>query len=189
MRVTYYVAASLDGYTATLDGGVAWLDDVNIPIGTSGYEEFFATVDGLVMGRKTYEQVCGFGDWPYGSKPTWVCSRQDVAVAANCNFQGTVPPVDVIARARSVGIEHLWTVGGGTLAAAMLREGLLTHVSVATMPILLGSGIPLFVGLEEHIPLALQGSREFATRFVQHDYRPVTRRCAGRGTDGGSNNS
>ena len=61
MRVTYYVAASLDGYIAAPNGSISWIEEVGIPIEESGCVEFLATVDGLVMGRKTYEQVCGFG--------------------------------------------------------------------------------------------------------------------------------
>jgi len=173
MDVTYYVAASLDGFIADSDGGVGWLEDAGIPIEQSGCAEFSDTVDGLVVGRKTYDQVCGFGAWPYGDKPTWVCSTQSVVPVPGCNMQRPAPPDEVVARARDAGLKHLWVLGGGVLAGSMLREGLLTRISVATMPIVLGKGIGLFGGLDRNVLLVLERSHEFAAGFVQHEYRPA----------------
>ena len=64
MKVTYYVASSLDGYIAKEDGDVSWLEDLNISMEDAGYDKFYSTVDALVMGRKTYELVVSFGQWP-----------------------------------------------------------------------------------------------------------------------------
>ena len=55
MKITYYVATSQDGFIAREDGDVSWLDDVNIDVNETGIIEFFASIDGLVMGRKTYD--------------------------------------------------------------------------------------------------------------------------------------
>ena len=70
MKSTYYVASSLDSYIAKEDGDVSWLDDLGISPEESGYEEFYSTVDALVMGRETYDKLHEFGSWPYGDKPT-----------------------------------------------------------------------------------------------------------------------
>ena len=61
MKTTYYVASSLDGYIARESGDVSWLEDLGIPMEETGYEEFYATVDALVMGRKTYDMIVSFG--------------------------------------------------------------------------------------------------------------------------------
>ena len=76
MKVTYYVASSLDGYIAKEDGDVSWLEELNISMEETGYDEFYATVDALVMGRNTYEMIISFGQWPYGAKPVWVCTSK-----------------------------------------------------------------------------------------------------------------
>ena len=73
MKITYYVATSLDGYMSREDGAVSWLDDISIDIAETGYADFFANIDGFVMGRNTYDFIFNYGLWPYGSKPTWIC--------------------------------------------------------------------------------------------------------------------
>ena len=65
MKITYYVATSLDGFIAKEDGDVSWLDDMNIDVKHTGLEDFFAGIDGLVMGRNTYDFVFDYGSWPY----------------------------------------------------------------------------------------------------------------------------
>ena len=72
-RIVYYVAASLDGFIADSAGGVDWL-----PSGESNdyrYAEFYAGVEALVMGRRTYDQALSFGEWPYPGKPAYVFTQ------------------------------------------------------------------------------------------------------------------
>lgn len=72
MKASVFIATSLDGFIARLDGGLDWLPaDGGEP---HGYDEFMATVDGIVIGRKTLETVLGFNAWPYGKKPVIVLS-------------------------------------------------------------------------------------------------------------------
>ncbi len=144
MKVTYYVASSLDGFIAKEDGDVAWLEDLGIPIEDVGYEEFFSTVDALIMGRKTYDMIYDFGSWPYGDKPVWVCTTNDIKLIEGCNLQNGSTPLEAYEGAKNQGIKHLWLVGGGSLAASFVEENILTHISITQMPIILGSGIKLF---------------------------------------------
>jgi len=76
--VLFYVAASLDGYIATSDGGVDWLSQFEAEGEDYGYAAFFESIDGLLMGRATYDQVLGFGEWVYGEKPCWVCTGRSL---------------------------------------------------------------------------------------------------------------
>ena len=144
MRVTYYVATSLDGFIAREDGDVSWLDNLDIDMTDTGYDDFFASIDGLVMGRNTYNFVFDYGSWPYEDKPTWVCTSRELEAleGANLNISGTAD--DAVREAKSKGLAHLWLVGGGKLASSFLEKGLLTHLSISEMPVKLDSGIPLF---------------------------------------------
>ena len=148
MKSTYYVASSLDSYIAKEDGDVSWLDDLGISPEESGYEEFYSTVDALVMGRKTYDKLHEFGSWPYGDKPTWVCTTNSIDVFKGCNLQNGKNPVDAYKETQDQGVKHLWLVGGGRLASSFLEENLLTHLSISLMPIILGGGIKLFGELQ-----------------------------------------
>ena len=144
MKITYSAAASLDGFIAKENGDVSWLDDMNIDPGESGLEEFFASVDGLVMGRKTYDFVFNYGSWPYEDKLTWVCTHRDLQPLPGANLVVVSEIADFITGAKSKGCQHLWLLGGGVLASTFLEKGWLTHISISEMPIELGTGIPLF---------------------------------------------
>lgn len=170
MKVTYYVASSLDGYIAKEDGDVSWLDELEMSIEESGYEDYFATVDALVMGRKTYKFLYDYGAWPYGNKPIWVCSSSSIDVVDGCNLQNASNPNDVAVEANELGIDHLWLVGGGVLAAAFIKNKLLTHLIISQMPIILGSGIKLFAELEEPIKVRRQRVHEPKLGFSQLEF-------------------
>jgi dihydrofolate reductase len=75
-----YIATSLDGFIATSDGGLDWLDEIPNP-GKSdyGYSDFMSGIDAIVMGRKTFEKVLTFDFWPY-DKPVYVPSSSKVDV-------------------------------------------------------------------------------------------------------------
>jgi len=151
-RVVYYVATSLDGFVAREDGAVDWLStDEDL-----GFEAFCDTVDTVLMGRRTYEQVLGFGDYPYGDKKGYVFSRTRAGeVDEHVRFLDDTPE-SVVAALRDAPGGHLWLVGGGELAASFLAAGLIDELRVAIHPIVLGSGRPLFDGAacEHHFELA-----------------------------------
>jgi dihydrofolate reductase len=156
-RVTLYVAVSLDGYVASPDGGVSWLeafgpsDDEG---GPGSFGTFLATVDCLVMGSRTYEQVLSFGEWPYGDRPTVVVTSRDLPRAT-----AAVEFVDTGERegAGDAGVAelaadlrrrhgHVWLVGGAHLARSFLRADAVDELRLTVAPLLLGDGIPLFGG-------------------------------------------
>ena len=144
MKVTYLAATSADGFIAKEDGNVAWLEELNVAPEETGLTEFFESIDGLVMGRKTYDFVFDHGSWPYGNKVTWVCTSTQIEPIAGANLK-VVEGIDEVENgALEEGVKHLWLVGGGQLASAMLERGMITHVSISEFPIALGRGIPLF---------------------------------------------
>ncbi len=144
MKITYYAASSLDGFIAREDGDVSWLDTLDIDPADTGYEEFFASIDGLVMGRSTYDFIFNYGSWPYGDKPGWVCTSRALETLDGANLENERTIKDIIPAAAAMELKHLWLVGGGELASSLLDEGLLTHLSISEMPIRLNTGIPLF---------------------------------------------
>lgn len=144
MRITYSAATSRDGYIARDNGDVSWLEEMKIAPDETGLDEFFASVDGLVMGRGTYDFVFNYGKWPYGDKITWICTNQPIQILDGANTLVVGAVKDVVEGARDKGLQHLWLIGGGKVASSFLDEGWLTHVSISQMPVELGTGIPLF---------------------------------------------
>lgn len=170
MKAVYYVAASLDGFIADVDGGVAWLDKLNINQQATGCDSFFDTVDALLMGRRTYDFVYNYGQWPYGNRPTWVCTSRGVPRMDGCNLQSERAPDAAIQQAKRQGVATLWVVGGGRLVGALIKDRLLTHLSISVMPILLGDGISLVHSLPKHLYLRQENSTTMSG-FTQIEYQ------------------
>jgi dihydrofolate reductase len=185
MKVSVYIATSLDGFIARADGDVSWLDPYSQDADQDyGFGEFFGSVDCLVMGRATFEKVLSFDAWGYRSKRVVVLSHGEVAIpegiaASTESMSGS--PVEVVERLAARGYKHLYIDGGATirgfLAAKLVDALILTRV-----PLLLGSGISLFGDLAEEILLEHVSTRQFPTGLVQSEYR-VARTRAGRGDD------
>ncbi|MEM6839771.1 MAG: dihydrofolate reductase family protein [Cyanobacteria bacterium P01_C01_bin.120] len=173
MKTTYYVASSLDGFIAEPDGAVDFLDAVGGEPDVAAYEAFFAGVNALLMGRRTYDQVLGFGEWPYGDRPCWVMTHRELGdglgnVAA---IAGSLQQVQAQIRAQQH--QHLWLIGGADLAAQFLHQGLIDQVIVSLIPTALGRGISLFSSLPRHIKLSLIEVIPRSHGIVELTYVPV----------------
>lgn len=170
----YYVAASLDGYIARPDGRVDWLKPIEEAGDDHGYQAFYDSIDGLLMGRVTYETILAFGGaWPYPGKPCTVLTRGDPApVAPEVRISHDTPAL-AIADLAAAGCKRIWLVGGGSLAGTCYSAGLLDELVVSFIPHLLGAGIPMFAtGLERRLQLREQ--RSFPTGVVQLHYLLLT---------------
>ena len=170
MKASVFIATSLDGFIARLDGGLDWLpgDDCE----PHGYDEFMATVDALVIGRKTFEIVLAFGVWPYGKKPVVVLSTNPSALTAPddavCEMM-TGTPHEIVARLAQRGMQHLYIDGGVTIQG-FLAAGLIQRLIITRIPVLLGSGIPLFGSLSRDIRLEHVATRSYPSGMVQSEY-------------------
>lgn len=166
--VTLFIATSLDGFIADANGDVDWLfHDADY-----GYESFFASVDALVMGRRTFGQVLGFGGWPYEDKPTRVFGKgSGPADAPSCVRMTTGPARAVLDELGSEGARHVWLVGGAGLVKTFREEDLIDRYVISVHPLLLGTGTPLFDGPLPRRDLELEGAERFASGLVQISYR------------------
>ncbi|HBN9972192.1 TPA: dihydrofolate reductase [Pseudomonas aeruginosa] len=171
-HLIYYVATSLDGFIARPDGSVDWLDRFAVGGNDHGYNGFYQGIDGLLMGRGTYDIVRGFGDWPYPGKPCQVLTRnpRESAVEGVELRHGT--PQEGLARLGEQGCRRVWLAGGGSLAGSCLAAGLLDEVIVSVIPQLLGAGIPLFAGGCER-RLQLLEQHGYNSGIVQMRYQVI----------------
>jgi dihydrofolate reductase len=145
ITVSYYVACSLDGFIATVDGGVDWLSDFHVEGEDFGYGQFYRSIDSMIMGSTTYEQVLGFGEWPYRDKPCWVMSRRPLQVAPSEIIITDFGPSEVLAEIEARGFNRTWLVGGARAAGAFRAHGLIDEYLITVLPVLLGDGVPLFI--------------------------------------------
>lgn len=173
-----FIATSLDGFIARKDGQIDWLNQANlaVPAGEDcGFAKFMSSIDVLVMGRKTFEQVLSFGQWPYGNTPVVVISRSlqslPSGVPTTVSLSAEDPTV-LVERLSAQGVKRIYVDGGLTIYN-FLNKNLITEITITIVPIILGSGKPLFGELKHDVHLALIESKFYKFGFVQNHYRVV----------------
>jgi dihydrofolate reductase len=169
MRASVFVGASVDGFIARANGDLDWL-----PAGGGephGYDEFMATVDAIVIGRKTYETVLTFDAWPYGDRPVVVLSTRAVASApAGARVERMEgEPAAILAELSRRGLRHVYVDGGLTIQR-FLRAGAIQRLIITRVPVLIGTGIPLFGDTQRDVILRHIATRHHASGLVQTEY-------------------
>ena len=148
MTCSVFVATSIDGYIARDDGGLDWLSlHTGESEGDYGFSDFMERIDAIVMGRKTFETVAAFEVWPY-EKPVFVMSTTlqnlpDTFSGRASLIHGT--PEEVVRSLNGRGFISL-SIDGGMTISSFLRSDLIDEMIISTIPVVLGSGLPLFSG-------------------------------------------
>ncbi len=182
MRASVFVGTSLDGFIARKNGSLDFLPTVGGD--PNGYEDFIATIDACVIGRKTYKWVLGWmrrtgGRWPY-EKPVIVLSHKPSRVripkTAKCEVLNCSPE-KAVALLQKRGVRHIYVDGGKTIQA-FLRAGLIDRIIVNRFPVLIGQGVPLFGELPHDLRLRHVSTEAFPRGLVKSEYRVLR---AGRG--------
>jgi dihydrofolate reductase len=172
VEASVFIGASVDGFIARTDGSLDWLPAGGEP---HGYDEFMATVDALVIGRKTFETVLTFDAWPYGAKPVFALSSRPLASAP----LGAVvermsgDPAEIVSQLAARGIRHVYVDGGITIQR-FLRAGLIQRLIITRIPVLIGAGIPLFGVTPRDIALKHVATRQYPSGLVQSEYVVVS---------------
>jgi dihydrofolate reductase len=170
MTVSVFIGTSLDGFIARADGDLDWLPEGGGE--PHGYNEFMASVDALVIGRKTFEKVLTFGAWPYGEKRVVILSSRPVDLSAapgGVVEQMAGSPAEIVSRLAARGAQHLYVDGGITIQR-FLRAGLVDRLIITRVPVLIGEGIPLFGSLPRDIRLHHVATRHYPSGLVQSEY-------------------
>ncbi|MBM3179692.1 MAG: dihydrofolate reductase [Chloroflexi bacterium] len=172
VKVSVYIAASLDGFIARKNGDLDWLPAGEEGGKDFGYAEFMSTIDHVVMGRNTFEKVLTFGEWHYDKKVIVLTSR---ALTLPPELADKVEalrlsPRELVHEMEGRGVNHIYLDGGVTIQR-FLRESLVDEMTITTIPILLGEGLSLFGKLEKDVKLKLVKSQSFKNGFVQNKYK------------------
>lgn len=172
-----YIATTLDGFVAREDHRIDWLDKYHHTGEDLGFEGFMDSVDGIVMGRGSFQTVLGFGFWPY-SKPVIVMSKTlrlaDVPKELQSKVELSVLEPEALMLALA---ERGWRrayVDGGKVVQSFLRLGLIDDVILTTVPVLIGSGVSLFGDIERDIQLEVVNTSGYESGLVQTHYRVLS---------------
>jgi len=167
-----YIATSIDGYIAREDESIDWLMDLPNPDKSDyGFSEFMKRIDGIILGRKTYETVLTFGAWPY-IKPVFVLSNSLKALPGKFSEKGEIVKGElkkIIESLAERGIHNLYIDGGKTIQS-FLKEDLIDEMVITRIPILLGSGIPLFDKNLLELPFEHTGTEVYNNMLVKSSY-------------------
>jgi dihydrofolate reductase len=170
MRASVFIGTSVDGFIARPDDTLDFLP----PGGGEphGYAEFFSSVDVLLIGRKTFEVVLAYPEWPYGNKRVVVLSSRPLdfsTVRGGIVERMSGSPAEVVSKLAASGAQHVYVDGGVTIQQ-FLRAGLIQRLIITRVPVLIGQGIPLFGTLPHDIRLRHIATRHYPSGLVQTEY-------------------
>lgn len=182
-QIHVYIATSLDGFIAGPGDDLSWLTGPESSAdkrkeksdpGALSFEEFMKGIGALLMGRRTYYVVCGFDmPWPYGDVPVLVATTRRL----DADAPPTVQPVrgsinELVEQAtETAGTRNVY-LDGGILIRQAAEADLIDELTITFAPIALGSGIPLFAGMEKRYLLDIVSHHAFAGGMLQIRARP-----------------
>lgn len=168
-----FIATSIDGFIADKKGDIDWLNSIpEINHIDTGYHQFTAEIDALLMGRSTFEKVLSFGiEWPY-KKPVFVLSNSlsQIPDALKDRVHLTKGELtDVLEQIHKKGFNQLY-IDGGKVIQSFLNADLIDEMIITIIPILLGGGIPLFSELPKSLDFECKKTTLFLNKVVQNHY-------------------
>ena len=173
MKASVFIGTSLDGFIARKNGAFDFLPEGGGE--PHGYNEFMASIDTIVIGRKTFETVLPMKPWPYGKKRVVVLSGQPLdfsgIVGANVE-QMSGDPAEIVSKLAATGAKHLYIDGGITIQR-FLCAGLIQRLIITRVPVLIGTGIPLFGTIEKDIRLRHISTKQYPSGLVSSEYEVI----------------
>lgn len=174
-KVVYSLTNSLDNFIARNDGAADWIlmgDEI-----MNEFSKFFELYDTVLAGRKTYDvawaqnQETSNEETGFMGMKTYVFSRtvkKNPKEAVRIVSQNAS---EFVRNLKNEGGKDIWLMGGGDLAASLLKENLVDEISLAIQPVILGSGIPLFPEIGKQIDLELIECKPYKNGVVSLSYR------------------
>jgi dihydrofolate reductase len=168
-NIVLFIASSLDGYIATKDESLEWLDNVEGE-GDNGYSEFYETVDTVVMGKRTYDWIMKLDleVFPYKNKQCYVFTRSSAMDTEDVKFVND-DVTSFVNRLKSQDGKNIWIVGGGEILQSFIQVKLVDELIITVAPTIIGNGIPLFKEGEYQLELVLKGTKTF-NQFAELHY-------------------
>ena len=167
-EVIVYIAHSVDGYIADRAGGIGWLAPFE---GYDfGYDAFFARIDAVVMGSKTYRTLKAFDAWPYKGRSAIVMTKGPPIDGDGHAVFDDRTPAELVQDLIHAGRRSIWIVGGGGIVRAFIDARLVKRLILFQIPVLLGAGTPLWPPGKRTAALTLRRTVTHANGAVETEY-------------------
>ena len=172
-KTTLYIATTIDGKIARNDGSLDWLYALPNPNQIDhGYADFLSTIGTTIMGKKTYNEILGFGvEWPYQNITSYVATTDE-------NYKTITPDtfplksniIDFVNELKTKSEKDTWLIGGGQLITYFLNNDLLDKMILTIIPTIIGEGISLFPDNPKETIWKLENVEKFETGVVNLTY-------------------
>ncbi len=163
-KVILFIAVSLDGYISDKNGGVSWLEgDGSEPENAGSYRGFYETIDTVIMGRNTYDQIVGElspDDWPYKDKMSYIITHKPQKNKDNICFINS-DLTELISKLKSEDGKNIWICGGASIVSQLMKANLIDRFHLSVIPCIVGHGIKLFEGLDHALSLKLTDVKKY----------------------------
>jgi len=169
-KIILYIATSLDGFIAGLNGGVDWLPHPknDTELEAVGYKDLMERIDTILMGSRSYKQILGFGEWGWQDKHTYVFTsgqlendKPYISITHDSPFEFMTKFKD------HKSDKDIWLLGGAHLAQSFAQEDLIDEIILTITPQTLGEGIPLGLIFER---FDLKAEKALTDGMVQKTY-------------------
>lgn len=168
-KVISYVATSLDGYIAKLEGDISFLSIVEKEGQDYGYGDFIRTIDTIIVGRKTYDKILSMGFKYPNDKNVYVITRNERPDHEGLSFySGSLKKL--VSELKNKQGKKIFCDGGSEVINQLLMDNLIDEFTISVVPLILGDGIPLFKSKIPEINLKLVDCQKFDTGLVQLHY-------------------
>ncbi|WP_407481842.1 dihydrofolate reductase family protein [Elizabethkingia meningoseptica] len=170
-KLILYIACSVDGYIAQPGDDLSFLDKVQREGEDYGYTDFTATVDTVIMGRRTYDWIMACcPEYVHHDKNTYIITRTERPQQGNTQFY-TGDLKELVTTLKSQGGKNIFCDGGAEIVNELLKDRLFDELIISIIPVLLGDGTKLFRNGVPMQDLILVSSKSFDSGLVQLHYK------------------
>jgi dihydrofolate reductase len=171
--VTLHVVSSLDGFIASKDNSVSWMDssgDVYERGVTGEGADVIESIDCYVLGSRTYEHALQLG-WPYGDTPTVVVTNRKLPSTRESVEFYSGDLTRLVGEILAPRYGNIWLVGGAMLGQSFLSLGLVDEIRLMLAPVTLSDGLRLFGDSGTGQKWHLKNVVAYRNGFVELSYR------------------
>jgi dihydrofolate reductase len=172
-KLLLFIAMSLDGYIAKPNDDLSFLKLVEKEGEDYGYAGFTATIDTIILGRKTYDYVLkeiGSSYYDNGERNVFVITRTEKPSIGKTTFY-TGNLTELIQRLKSESGKNIYCDGGAEIINELLKHDLIDEFIISVIPILVGNGTRLFKDGRPEQQLELLNATTFEMGLTQLHYR------------------